>query len=285
MKSIKVLMAIVLLLSSFLLQAEIKNVVTENVTISGSCALCKTGIENAAFQKNISQASWDKDTKIATITYDNRKTSIDVILKKIALAGYDNKNYLAPDDAFARLEECCKYERLGKKEVIAEKMTAEHRHGSEMASAEKTVTADTDPLKAVLDAYFSVKNALVSSDGSAASVNATNLVKAIKAVKMEELGTAQHMVWMKVMKDLDLDADRISKTKDIAQQRERFTVLSDNMYNLIKNAKPVQPVYYQHCPMANDGKGANWLSQIPTIQNPYYGAQMLSCGKTTETIK
>jgi hypothetical protein len=30
---------------------------------------------------------------------------------------------------------------------------------------------------------------------------------------------------------------------------------------------------------------ANWLSKENTVKNPYYGSQMLSCGKTVETIK
>lgn len=37
--------------------------------------------------------------------------------------------------------------------------------------------------------------------------------------------------------------------------------------------------------MANDGKSANWLSKENPIKNPYYDSQMLTCGKTVETIK
>jgi len=61
--------------------------------------------------------------------------------------------------------------------------------------------------------------------------------------------------------------------------------LSKNMYELIKVSKSETPVYYQHCPMANDGKGANWLSKENAIKNPYYGSQMLTCGSIVETIK
>ena len=50
----------------------------------------------------------------------------------------------------------------------------------------------------------------------------------------------------------------------------------------IKNNKPV---YYQNCPMYNDGKGANWLSLENKISNPYLGKSMPTCGKTLETIK
>jgi len=284
MKSIKILMAVVLLLSPFLSNAEIKNVSTENVKIAGSCALCKEGIEIAAFEKNTSKASWDKDSKMALVTYDSKKTSIDAVLKKVALAGYDSDRFLAPDDAYAKLADCCKHERAVKKQPVAEKKMTEHQHGA-MTDTQKDAAADINPLKPVLDAYYAVKDALVSSDGNAASTNATNLVKAIKAVKMDQLGSSQHMVWMKVMKDLDFDADHIAETKDVGHQRDHFSSLSDNMYKLIKSGKPSEAVYYQHCPMAKEGKGANWLSQIPAIKNPYYGAQMLSCGKTTETIK
>ena len=40
-----------------------------------------------------------------------------------------------------------------------------------------------------------------------------------------------------------------------------------------------------HCPMANNGKGADWLSKENEVKNPYYGSMMLGCGKVTETIK
>ena len=46
--------------------------------------------------------------------------------------------------------------------------------------------------------------------------------------------------------------------------------LSKNMYELIKVVKPAETVYYQFCPMANDGKGANWLSKESGVKNPYY---------------
>jgi hypothetical protein len=36
----------------------------------------------------------NKDSKIATITYDTAKTNQDEILKRIALAGYDSENFL-----------------------------------------------------------------------------------------------------------------------------------------------------------------------------------------------
>ena len=84
------------------------------------------------------------------------------------------------------------------------------------------------------------------------------------------------------VKDLE---ETVEETKDVGHQRDHFTTLSKNMYDLIKVSKTETPIYYQNCPMFNDGKGANWLSKENVIKNPYYGSQMLSCGKTVETIK
>ena len=54
---------------------------------------------------------------MATITYNSKKTDVDAVLKSIALSGYDNLKYLAPDDAYNKLPGCCKYEREKKYEI------------------------------------------------------------------------------------------------------------------------------------------------------------------------
>ena len=140
-------------------------------------------------------------------------------------------------------------------------------------------------LKSVLNNYFLIKDALIKSDGNTASAAAKDLLATINSVKMEALTTQEHAVWMKQMKDLALDAEHIADTKDISHQRDHFTTLSKNMFELIKVSKQESPIYYQFCPMANQGKGANWLSKESAVKNPYYGNKMLTCGRTVETIK
>jgi len=140
-------------------------------------------------------------------------------------------------------------------------------------------------LKPVFDNYFQVKDALVKSNGKMAATESAELLAAIKAVKMESLTEAEHGAWMKVLSELKEDAEHISETNDVGHQRDHFITLSKNVYALIKVSGVGSPVYYQHCPMANKGKGADWLSLDSGIKNPYYGSQMLTCGKTVETIK
>ena len=139
-------------------------------------------------------------------------------------------------------------------------------------------------MQTVYDAYFDLKDALIKSDATIAATKAATLLKAINAIKMETLGD-NHVAYMNVEKDLKLHAEHISESKDIAHQRDHFSSLSTAMYQLLKIAKANTTIYYDHCPMYNDGKGANWLSKDAAIKNPYYGSVMLSCGKVQETIK
>jgi hypothetical protein len=137
----------------------------------------------------------------------------------------------------------------------------------------------------VLNAYIQLKDALVKSDEAVAANTAKTLLATIQEVNMSELNTETHTQWMKVVIDLKEDAEHISDTKEITHQRDHFMSLSKNLYAVIKVSKSETPIYYQFCPMANKGKGANWLSLDNKIKNPYYGNQMLTCGKVVETIQ
>ena len=43
------------------------------------------------------------------------------------------------------------------------------------------------------------------------------------------------------------------------------------------------PLYKAHCPMAFDDTGADWLQAGREVRNPYFGAEMLTCGAIQET--
>lgn len=137
---------------------------------------------------------------------------------------------------------------------------------------EESKADQTNPL---LTSYYNLKDALVKSNATAASVSASEFVKALKEIDGEKLKVDDR-------NSLLADAEAISKTKDLKVQREKFATLSVNMSELAKTVKlSADPVYQQYCPM----KKAYWLSNEPAIKNPYYGSQMLTCGKVTETIK
>jgi hypothetical protein len=287
MKSIpKILMTILILLSFVACKAQIKNASSETVKIYGNCEMCEATIEKAGNIKKIAVVDWNEDTKMATLAFDSKKTNRDEILKRIALAGYDSDSYLAPLDTYSQLPSCCQYERNTMSKVTKESgatiVSKTETHDQVTMTEQKQ---EIQQLKVVFDNYFVLKDALVKTDGGLASSKATALSSAISGVKMEKLMADEHTVWMKVVKGLGLDAKQIADTKDPIRQRKHFITLSKSMYQLIKVSKQASPVYYQFCPMANDGKGANWLSKENTVKNPYYGSMMLTCGSTIETIK
>ncbi len=111
------LMAVAIAFSFSTAKAQIQNPTTETVKVYGNCGMCKSKIEKAATEKNVSQAEWNEETGMATITYDATKTSKADILKKIALVGYDSDAFKAPDATYKKLPGCCKYERPKKDEV------------------------------------------------------------------------------------------------------------------------------------------------------------------------
>ncbi len=274
------------LLTSVTLFAQIKNSKTESVKIYGNCAMCKATIEKAGNLKNLANVDWNKDSKMATITYNPEKTNKDEILKRIALAGYDNEDFIAPDEAYAKLPSCCQYDREQKKSTKPAEMNMNHNNHDHNAMSQENMGSaqNVTPLTNVYSTYFSIKDALVKSNASDASTKANEMLKSIKEIDMNKLSAAEHTVWMKTMKEVSTNAENIAKSKDILKQRQSLASLSQNIYDLLKSSKQSQPLYYMHCPMFNDGKGANWISKENTVKNPFYGSQMLSCGKVQETI-
>jgi copper chaperone CopZ len=109
MKTLNIMAILLLLIGTC--EAQIKHAKTDTVKISGNCGMCKNTIEKAGNVKRVSAVSWNKETKLATVTYDADKTNKKEILKRIALVGYDNEAFRAPDKAYNALNGCCQYQR------------------------------------------------------------------------------------------------------------------------------------------------------------------------------
>ncbi|SHL10007.1 Protein of unknown function [Chitinophaga jiangningensis] len=148
--------------------------------------------------------------------------------------------------------------------------------------ANSIVVVHETPLSHLLTLYYNIKNALVSSDANTAASQAGEFVKAIKGIDMKALSATDMNAFMPLQEKLTFDAKHISETKEIGHQREHFQSFSNNFYTLAKAVKlSDKPVYQDYCPM----KKAYWLSSEAAIKNPYFGNQMLTCGKVSDTIK
>lgn len=157
----------------------------------------------------------------------------------------------------------------------------------------RQVTTDTlnslPPQPAVTAAlvthYLELKNALTNDNGPEAARAARQMMDAIENTGVETFNADQKKVYDDVKGDITEHAKHISSQGvKIGHQREHFDLLSTDMYDLLKVSKPTQTLYFTHCPMFNDNKGANWLSEVKEINNPYYGKKMRDCGVIREEI-
>lgn len=284
----KIWMVIISLLSSYNGFSQIKNLADTSLHISGNCNMCKKTIESAGNLKQEAQVSWDKDSKVAIISYDKNKTNPDEILKRIAIAGYDSETFLAPDETYAKLPDCCLYERQFKPKTQQVKSTLNghgHDHNNASVSHSETSMVASKPLGAIYRVYFTLKDALVNADVVLASANATKMLNNMEIILMDNLDDSTHTKWMQVGKDLSTSLKQIAQSKDLANQRKSFQKVSTFIYELLQVSNHETTVYYQHCPMYDQGKGGHWLSMESDIKNPYYGASMLTCGSNLGTIK
>lgn len=133
---------------------------------------------------------------------------------------------------------------------------------------------DSTKTSPLLSSYFSLKDALVSSNANTAATNAGEFIKALNAADKETVKDESRSLLLN-------DATAISQSTDLKVQREKFASLSANFFLLAKTVKlSSEPVYQQYCPM----KKASWLSNSKAIKNPYYGNAMLTCGSVKETL-
>lgn len=155
--------------------------------------------------------------------------------------------------------------------------------------ADTTVTPTTVafPVKEILTGYLQLKNALTKDNGKEAATAGNAIVATLATVDMKSISAAQIKSYMDIADDLKEHAEHIgANAGKIAHQREHFVMLSKDITDLVKNfGNGGQTLYKDFCPMANDGKGAVWFSEMKEIKNPYFGKAMATCGSVTETIQ
>src|SRR5690606_15578501 len=86
----------------------------------------------------------------------------------------------------------------------------------------KAPAAFQQQLTQLVDTYYTLKNALVSSDVSAARSGAGKLVQGLNQVDMKLLDGKFHDQWMELLPALKMNAEAIQKSRDLAKQREAF---------------------------------------------------------------
>lgn len=148
--------------------------------------------------------------------------------------------------------------------------------GSSSMSMQQGVSAE-----AVLKDYFNLKDALVNDDNAKAKELGNALNQSLKSFDGSNYPESEQAELKDLIADATEQAGDISES-DIKEQREHFKTLSQNITDMVAITGTETKLYEQFCPMYDNGSG--WLSMNEEVQNPYYGNEMLTCGKVQREI-
>jgi len=122
---------------------------------------------------------------------------------------------------------------------------------------------------------MTIKTALVKGEPETAREAAMRLARQLEDASVDG----------EIPAELLTAAQGIGEATELAAQRTHFSVLSEQLYGMLEaHGGYAGPLYWQHCPMAFDNQGANWLSTEEAIRNPYFGDQMLTCGRAEKVL-
>ena len=144
-----------------------------------------------------------------------------------------------------------------------------------------------EQLGAVVTNYFGMSDALSHDDFEKAKTAANQLENNLSAVDMALLTGKAHIAWMKNLAGIKKSVDEFKLTADIQSARDAFDPLSTEIIAAVESfgLTGESSVFVIHCPMASDMKGADWLQPMQTIENPYMGSKMFTCGAQTREMK
>jgi len=162
-----------------------------------------------------------------------------------------------------------------------------HQQTTDTTTSQTAATTTAFPAKEIIAGYLQIKNALAKDNGQDAAAAGNAMVAILAKVDMKTIPEQQMKSYMDVADDIKEHAEHIgANAGKIEHQREHFIMMSKDIADLVKTfGNGGQTLYKDFCPMANDGKGAIWLSEIKEIKNPYMGSKMPDCGTVKETIK
>ena len=153
---------------------------------------------------------------------------------------------------------------------------------AEQASVSNAVIAPyRESLRTLYTVYLQAQEALALDDFSAAQSALTRLLEASMLAKRATLPSglrsnadAQHA-------RIQAALEHLAHLQDLAGLRAAFEEVSNATISLARTfGQPGDTALLEaFCPMAFDDAGASWLQLGETINNPYFGSEMLRCGE------
>ncbi len=135
------------------------------------------------------------------------------------------------------------------------------------------------------DQYLLLKDQLVNSNPNGAKAEAEKIIIQIEEMNVSNLSEEAMSTWNIQVSAINEHVQKLIDSSDIEAQRKQFQFISDALITMMKSFGIYEgSLFVQHCPMAFDNAGANWLSDEKAIRNPYFGDRMMKCGSVIEEI-
>jgi len=165
------------------------------------------------------------------------------------------------------------------------KNNAKTNNENRIATENNTVTKSFS-IAPIVNNYLALKNALVADDSKKAAETGKQLLATLNGVDMSAVPSDKHKRFMEISNDAKENAEHIRVNGgNIPHQREHFEYLTKDLEDIIALFGAPEKLYLIHCPMYNDGKGADWISSSKEINNPYLGQKMSDCGTVKKELK
>ncbi len=143
-----------------------------------------------------------------------------------------------------------------------------------------------ETLRPLIDSYLEIKNALVDDNMTAAKTAVLRMENILINIPEPLFIGETRQIWIGQSETLKEAISKAAAAEDIEGIRQPFSEISKRMVDVTEIFKPyLRPLYVQFCPMANDNKGAEWLSLKKEVKNPYFGEAMLECGEVKFSIE
>lgn len=160
-----------------------------------------------------------------------------------------------------------------------------HNHGELKSSTVFISKEAKKALQPIYTDYLTFKDFLTADNIADAKKAAVTMQDNLSKVNMNLFKGESHTVWMKLSSNLKNTLQHVPHLSNIEEVREKFLQISITMIEITNTFNPSdKTLYIQYCPMANDNKGADWLSAEKEVKNPYFGKSMLKCGEVKDTF-
>ena len=147
----------------------------------------------------------------------------------------------------------------------------------------------TQSYSELIAAYTGLKDALVASDSAKATAVALQLAVASDSLKVNEIqGDTSNIIKQTAgtyTSMITSSAKGLAGESSLSEMRKEFEMIADNLWQLTRVVKyDGQKLFWQYCPMAFNNRGAYWISSERQVRNPYFGNEMLECGKVADSL-